>query len=109
MVTALIILSVLIIYFIGKTIIKKKDTPKDNRQNKDGSLNGSVSIEYVKARIGVIDNIKCPQCALQSDNLNWFEFRTSDASFRHLAGREGFYAKCPVCDIKVENFITKMS
>lgn len=109
MVTALIILSVLIKYFIGKTMIKKKDTPKDNRQNNDGSMNTSVSIEHVKARIGDTDYIKCPQCTLQSDNLNWFEFRTSDASFRHLAGRQGFYAKCPVCDIKLNNIITIMS
>ena len=81
-----------------------------NEQNNDGSLNTSVSLEYVKERLNInTEQLQCPKCELQSDNLNWFEFRTSDASFRHLAGRQGFYAKCPVCDIKVENFITKMS
>jgi hypothetical protein len=81
-----------------------------NEQNNDGSLNTSVSLEYVKERLDInTQQLQCPKCELQSDNLNWFEFRTSDASFRHLAGRQGFYAKCPVCDIKVENFITKMS
>ena len=81
-----------------------------NEQNNDGSLNTSVSLEYVKERLDInTEQLQCPKCELQSDNLNWFEFRTSDASFRHLAGRQGFYAKCPVCDIKVENFITKMS
>ena len=81
-----------------------------NEQNNDGSLNTSVSLEYLKERLDInTEQLQCPKCELQSDNLNWFEFRTSDASFRHLAGRQGFYAKCPLCDIKVENFITKMS
>jgi hypothetical protein len=81
-----------------------------NEQNNDGSLNTSVSLEYLKEKLEInTEQLQCPKCELQSDNLNWFEFRTSDASFRHLAGRQGFYAKCPVCDIKVENFITKMS
>ncbi len=81
-----------------------------NEQNNDGSLNTSVSLEYVNEKLDInTEQLQCPKCDLQSDNLNWFEFRTSDASFRHLAGRQGFYAKCPVCDIKVENFITKMS
>ena len=81
-----------------------------NEQNNDGSFNTSVSLEYIKTRFDInTEQLQCPKCDLQSDNLNWFEFRTSDASFRHLAGREGFYAKCPACDIKVENFITKMN
>jgi hypothetical protein len=81
-----------------------------NEQNRDGSVNTSVSLEYVKAKLGVnTKQLQCPQCNLQSDNLNWFEFRTSDTSFRHLAGREGFCAKCPTCDIEVDNIITKMS
>ena len=81
-----------------------------NEQNKDGSLNTSVSLEYVKARLDInTEQLQCPQCDLQSDNLNWFEFRTSDASWRHLAGRQGFYAECPVCNIKVESIVTKMN
>lgn len=80
-----------------------------NEQNKDGSLNVSVSLEYVKARLNSInvEQLQCPKRDLQSHNLNWFEFRTSDASWRHLAGRQGFYAECPVCNIKVENIVTK--
>jgi hypothetical protein len=80
-----------------------------NGQNKDDSLNESVSVEYVKTRLGNTEQVQCPQCTLQSDNLNWFEFRTSDASWRHLAGRQGFYAECPVCNIEVQNIVTKMS
>ena len=79
-----------------------------DEQNKDGSLNVSVSVEYVKARLGINPKqLQCPQCNLQSDNLNWFEYRTSDNSWRHLAGRQGFYAKCALCDIEVENIVTK--
>jgi hypothetical protein len=79
-----------------------------NEKNKDGSLNTSVSFEYVKARLGInTEQLQCPQCDLQSDNLNWFEYRTSDASWRHLAGREGFYAECPMCNIKAQNIVTK--
>lgn len=81
-----------------------------NEQNNDGSLNTSVSLEYVKERLDIkTEQLQCPKCELQSDNLNWFEFRTSDASFRHLAGRQGFYAKCPVCNIEVQYIVTKMS
>jgi len=81
-----------------------------NEQNKDGSFNTSVSFEDVKARLGVNNKqMQCPQCDLQSDNLNWFEFRTSDASWKHLAGRKGFYAECPVCNKKVWNINTSMS
>lgn len=80
-----------------------------NEQNNDGSLNESVSLEYVKARLNSInaEELQCPKCDLRSHNLNWFEFRTSDASWRHLAGREGFYAKCPECNIEVRYIVTK--
>jgi hypothetical protein len=62
-----------------------------NEQDKDGSFNESVSLEYVKARLDInTEKFQCPQCDLQSGNLNWFEFRTSNASWRHLAGRQGF-------------------
>jgi hypothetical protein len=80
-----------------------------NEQNKDGSLYESVSVEYVKTRLGNTEQVQCPQCALQSDNLNWFEFRTSDASWRHLAGRQGFYAECPECNIEVGYIVTKIN
>jgi hypothetical protein len=79
-----------------------------NEQNKDGSFNESVSLEYVKARLGInTEQLQCPQCDLPSGNLNWFEFRTSDASWRHLAGRQGFYAECPACNIEVNYTVTK--
>jgi hypothetical protein len=51
-----------------------------NKQNEDGSFNKSISFEDVKARLRNTEQLHCPQCALQYDNLNWFEFRTSDAS-----------------------------
>lgn len=80
-----------------------------NEQNKDGSLNVSVSLEYVKGRLNGLDTeqLQCPDC--QSHDLNWFEFGTSNASWRNLAGRQGFYAKCPVCNIQVQYIVTKMS
>ena len=81
-----------------------------NEQNRDGSVNTSVSLEYVKAKLGVnTKQLQCPQCNLQSDNLNWFEFCTHDASWRHLAGRQGFCSECPVCNVEVQNIVTKMS
>ena len=82
-----------------------------NEQNNDGSLNVSVSLEYVKASLNSYETekIQCPQCQLQSHNLNWFEFGSSYASWKNLAGRKGFYANCPKCDIRVEYIVTKMS
>lgn len=82
-----------------------------NEQNKDGSLNVSVPLEYVKESLNSYDTekIQCPQCQLQSHNLNWFEFGSSHASWKNLAGRKGFYANCPTCDIRVEYIVTKMS
>ena len=90
---------------------KKIEDMETNEINKDGSLNVSVSLEYVKERLKGLDTeqLQCPECQLQSQDLNWFEFGTSTASWRHLAGRQGFYAKCPVCNIQVEYILTKMS
>lgn len=79
-----------------------------DEQNKNGLLSTSVSFEYVKARLSInTKQLQCPQCDLQSDNLNWFEFRTPDASWRHLAGRQGFYSECPVCNVEVNYIVTK--
>ena len=81
-----------------------------NEQNKNGLLSTSVSFEIVKARLNInFKQLQCPQCDLQSNNLNWFEFRTPDASWRHLAGRQGFCSECPVCNIEVQYIVTKMS
>lgn len=112
MVTAFIILGLLIMYYIVIAIIKKNTSKsKLNRQNKDGSFDTNVSLEYVKTKINRIniEQLQCPKCSLQSHNLDWFEFRTSNDSWRTLAGSQGFYAKCPVCDIIVDNIVTRMS
>ena len=87
----------------GKTYI--------NEQNKDGSFDVSVSFEYAKESLDSDDTekIQCPQCHLQSHKLNWFEFSSSYGSFQQLAGRKGFYANCPSCDIRVKYIVTKMS
>lgn len=97
---ALIILIVLFAYFLIRIIFKI-----------DGSLNSSVSMEFVKEKLKRynIENVQCPECGLQSNNLNWFKFRTSNESWRHLAGREGFYAKCPDCNKVVKNITTAMN
>lgn len=97
---AVIILTVLVIYFLIRIIFKI-----------DGSLNKSVSMEYVKENLKRydIENIQCPKCGLKSNNLKWFKFRTSDDSWRHLAGREGFNAKCPDCNKVVKNITTAMN
>jgi len=82
-----------------------------NERNKDGSLDVGVSLEYVKESLKNYntEKIQCPQCQLQSHNLNWFEFGSSFSSWSNLAGRKGFYANCPACDIRVEYIVTKMS
>jgi hypothetical protein len=46
---------------------------------------------------------KCPKCGKEPKHLDWYKFRTSNASWRNLAGAMGFYSKCPDCEIMVEN------
>lgn len=74
----------------------------------DGSFKKRVSWEYAKSRISM-RIMQCPKCSLKPEKLNWFEFRTSNHSWRHLAGRQGFISECPECAIVVEDFITVMN
>jgi hypothetical protein len=120
MAIALIILCILIgipiglkvlIFLIRIISVTIKNITSDQRYNYDGSYDVSVSYEYVKTKTNEIESeyLNCPKCDLQSQNLNWFEFRTSYYSWRHSVGRQGFYAKCPDCDIIVKEIITVMN
>lgn len=73
----------------------------------DGSYNERISFERAKARLGIIkiQDMECPKCGLQSNQLTWFTFRSSNASWRHLAGVEGVYCECPKCKIKVDDIV----
>jgi hypothetical protein len=107
MTTILIIASVLIVTFIIKAIIKR-DT------SEDGSMNKSVSWEYIKSNYlsnkdDIIKQLPKCNCGMDSDKLQWFKFRSSNDSWRHLAGREGFYSKCPDCKIVVVDITTLMN
>jgi hypothetical protein len=106
MITAIIILSILVIYFLIRSI--KTDSSNHKKRNEDGSYTISVSYEYVN-KVGYFGPIQCPKCGLHSDSLHWFEYRTDDASFTMLAGRQGFYAICTDCKIKIEGFPTTLS
>ena len=115
--TILIIVSTLVVFIIIRFIIKK-NTSDENTQNSDenthnnnGSLNESVTLEYVKGQLVnmAIKQIQCPKCGKEAHNLNWFKFRSSNESWRHLAGREGYYSKCSDCNITVDDIITKMN
>ena len=104
MATTLIIASFLIVGFIIRAILI--------RYTNWGSIHKNVSWEYVKRNFfGAEHRIdkQCPKCDLESDKLNWFEFRTSNTSWRHLAGGEGFYSECPGCNIVVVNITTAMN
>jgi ssDNA-binding Zn-finger/Zn-ribbon topoisomerase 1 len=111
---ALIILGVMVIYFIIRTLFGKGTSSfhtSYNTRNKDGSVDATVPMKYVKGKLKKrnIENIQCPKCGLHSNDLNWFEYRTSDDSWDHLAGRQGFYANCPACNIEVKHIETIMS
>jgi hypothetical protein len=101
MATTLIIASFLIVGFIIRAILI--------RYTNWGSIHKNVSWEYVKNNVRRPEYWKykqCPKCDLESDKLHWFKFRSSHASWRNLAGVEGFYSKCPDCKIVVEDIIT---
>ena len=110
MIIGSIILFILVRYFLTR-IPNNTDTSNNSIREKDGSMNLSVSIDYIKGALNTFDfeNVQCPDCGCEYNNLNWFEFRTSDDSWLHLAGEAGFYAKCPSCNIVVFNFVTKMN
>lgn len=77
----------------------------------DGSVNKRVSFDMVKQELNNTEfhSLYCQSCGLKSHDLLWFEFRTSNASWRHLAGSEGFYCKCPKCKTVVDDIITVMN
>jgi hypothetical protein len=110
MIIGSIILVISVLYFLIR-ILNKIDSTNNSGREKDGSMNLSVSIDYVKGELKTFDfeSVQCPDCGCEYNNLNWFEFRTSDHSWDHLAGREGFYAKCPACNIVVFDFVTKLN
>lgn len=110
--TTIIIISILVGTYFLRSIIKSEKSQESEKSN-DGSVNKSVSWGYVESELGWakdrIQNMRCPKCGLESNNLDWFKFRTSNDSWRHLAGREGFYSKCPNCLIIVDDIITVMN
>ncbi len=73
-----------------------------------GSYEKKISFESIKNDIAR-GKLQCPKCRLNPDKLNWFKFRTSNASWRHLVGRKGFLSKCPDCEIVVQEIIIVMN
>jgi len=73
-----------------------------------GSYEKKILSESIKNEIAY-RKLECPKCGLKPDKLNWFKFRTSNASWRHLVGRQGFFSKCPDCEIVVQEIITAMN
>ena len=53
--------------------------------------------------------LSCPKFGLESQNQHWFKFRTDDKSWQNLAGSEGFYSRCPECEIIVNDSIATIS
>ena len=79
----------------------------------DGSIDKKVTYEFVKADMQYfsqeIDSHRCLKCGVEAQGLSWYHFRSSDASWRHLAGCEGFYSKCPKCNATVNSIVTVMN
>jgi hypothetical protein len=77
----------------------------------DDSVEKRVSYQYMIEGLGGFHNkdIKCLKCSKESNNLDWFWFRSSSRSWRNLAGREGFHSECSDCKIVVDHFTTAMS
>jgi hypothetical protein len=101
----IIILIIVILPFILLLMIRLKELLFD------GSVNKKVSLDVVKQELSNMkfNSLNCKKCDLKAHDLLWFKFRTSKASWRHLAGREGFYCKCPQCKIVVDDIITVMN
>ena len=79
----------------------------------DGSIDKKVTYEFVKADMQYfsqeIDSHRCLKCGVEAQGLSWYHVRSSDASWRHLAGCEGFYSKCPKCNATVNSIVTVMN
>lgn len=79
----------------------------------DGSIDKKVTYELVKADLQYlsqeIDTHRCSKCGVEAQGLSWYHFRSPDASWRHLAGSEGFYSKCPKCNATINSIVTVMN
>ena len=74
----------------------------------DGSRNKRVTFDVVQMEL-IPYHIKvrsCSNCGLSAHELHWFKFRSSNASWRNLAGIEGFYVRCPICKKNRGEFVT---
>jgi predicted Zn-ribbon and HTH transcriptional regulator len=74
----------------------------------NGSMNKKVSWESTKNEIAT-QSSQCPNCGKMPDKLDWYKFRSSNASWRHLAGRAGYLSKCPDCKTIVDEIITMIN
>jgi hypothetical protein len=57
----------------------------------------------------IINKAPCPQCKLESQNLEWTYFRSADWTWKNLCGRAGYDSRCPDCKIHVEFICTMMN
>jgi hypothetical protein len=96
MIIGSIILFISVLYYLIR-ILNFKDSSNSSRREKDGSLNLSVSIDYIKGALNTFDfeSVQFPDCSFEYNNLNWFEFRTSHHSWFHSAERR-FLCKMPL-------------
>ncbi len=60
----------------------------------DDSINKKIPFEEAQKCLAFyerIDQIKCPYCDKEAKELDWFEFKSSSATWNNLAGRAGYY------------------
>ena len=73
-----------------------------------GAVNKKISYQNVinDPFLRKAEHKRCLKCGKEPQNLHWYKFRSSNASWRHLAGVAGYYSECPDCSIRVDNIIT---
>jgi hypothetical protein len=90
----------------------------DYKSTDDGRLDQRIPYELFNKnkylRTQVLDRInyrqaKCEQCNVETHELHWYVFRDAKEDWNHLAGCAGYYAKCPICQQKVESIFTVIS
>ena len=73
-----------------------------------GWVNQSITWNSFLEKKGSLGKLyPCRNCSLEANNLQWYFYRTNNVSWSCLAGSEGFYSKCPNCNIYIEKITTK--
>lgn len=79
-----------------------------NASREDDQLQAVRSATKARTEYGDQAN-PCPDCDCDSEDLEWFYFRSPEVTWEMLCGREGWMTLCVDCHRQVDFFLVAMN